>query len=77
MFFIEIYDKIVGYDQELGITFEYIDNCWKVSLIPLHEIEQMNIREINYLTIKEVQFKTDIKELNNLRKIIRKIYGEM
>lgn len=77
MFFIEIYNKIFGYDQEFCITFEYSEKQWKLSSIPLHEIEQMNLQGINYLTLQEVAIKTDIIELENLRKIIKKIYKEI
>ncbi len=77
MFFIEIYNKIFGYDQELCITFEYSEKQWKLSSIPLHEIEQMNLHGINYLTLQEVAIKTDIIELENLRKTVKKIYKEI
>lgn len=77
MFFVEIYRKIFGYDYELGVTFEYAGKQWKVSSVPLHEIEQMNLRELNYLTMDEVKVKTDIDKLDNMRKTIRKLFKEI
>lgn len=76
MFFLEINDKIFGYDNDLCITFEYDNGQWRISSIPLHDIEQMNLFESHYLTIEEVKYKVDVRGLNVLRKRMKKIYKE-
>ena len=77
MYFLELFNKIFCFDNSIGITFVYENKKWRLSKISLHEIEMMNLNEVNYLTINEAMVKVDMKKLKLLQNSIKKFYEVM
>ncbi len=75
MYFLELYNKIFCFDTAIGITFVCENKIWKISKITFHEIEKMDLKEIRYLSAKEVEVKTSTKQLkllqNNIKNFMR------